>query len=271
MGGLYNMVIGVGPLAGDLLAMLKLTLEGLGRFRDAYLVDGDDGLLINVHTRCGGGNRVDYEEVFKAVRRHPHYVRDQDCDYDSTYADIVFKVPEKFQEALDSVVQLAEKEGIRGRVVDNRTQTEKWEQAMEAISSKAPAGQELAVAGTKRAGLEPGDRVGAIYGGNEKKVEIFGFGVYEGEFVYGDEPDAPAGWMADGMRDLPEEQRCPNPRIRLDSGEVVWGCECWWGGEEKVKARIDGWREKGAEVTEVSIDEVRANVRAEEAGDERQN
>lgn len=25
--------------------------------------------------------------------------------------------------------------------------------------------------------------------------------------------------------------RPSNPKIILDDGEVVWGCECWWGPE----------------------------------------
>lgn len=29
-----------------------------------------------------------------------------------------------------------------------------------------------------------------------------------------------------------------NPNITLDSGEVVWGCQVWWGAEDKVRAHI---------------------------------
>lgn len=29
-----------------------------------------------------------------------------------------------------------------------------------------------------------------------------------------------------------------NPRILLDSGSYVYGCECWWGAEEAVKDKI---------------------------------
>lgn len=36
-----------------------------------------------------------------------------------------------------------------------------------------------------------------------------------------------------------------NPRIVLDNGGVVWGCQCWWGAPEKVRERFSpakGWR-----------------------------
>ena len=35
-----------------------------------------------------------------------------------------------------------------------------------------------------------------------------------------------------------QELGLKNPKIRLDSGEVVWGYECWWGPEEKVTETI---------------------------------
>jgi hypothetical protein len=30
----------------------------------------------------------------------------------------------------------------------------------------------------------------------------------------------------------------PNPTIKLDTGKTVYGCECWWGSESKVKEMI---------------------------------
>jgi hypothetical protein len=44
-----------------------------------------------------------------------------------------------------------------------------------------------------------------------------------------------------------------NPRIRLDNGKVVYGCECWWGNEEKVKKMLEQY----SEIKIVDIDEVR--------------
>ena len=67
---------------------------------------------------------------------------------------------------------------------------------------------------------QPGIRVGAIQDADDKNVNLFGYGVYDG--------------------DLPCELSIgeTNPRISLDNGEVVWGCQCWWGPEEKIRALI---------------------------------
>ena len=65
----------------------------------------DTPLLVQVHTRNGGGNREhyhdsddDYEDGCTAcatdtLQQHPLHVTDFDNDFDSTYADFVFKVP----------------------------------------------------------------------------------------------------------------------------------------------------------------------------------
>ena len=64
-----------------------------------------------------------------------------------------------------------------------------------------------------------GARVGAIRDATDSKVNMFGYGVYDGDIKH---PDL-------GF---------PNPRITLDDGRIVWGCECWWGPEEKIKKII---------------------------------
>lgn len=33
-----------------------------------------------------------------------------------------------------------------------------------------------------------------------------------------------------------------NPCIQLDDGRIVWGFQCWWGNEERVKEEIGGRR-----------------------------
>jgi hypothetical protein len=76
-----------------------------------------------------------------------------------------------------------------------------------------------------------GMRVGAVMSADAEKVHLFGYGVFNGdkEFdpelsvrVFGTVP--PAGFV--------------NPEILLDSGEKVYGCECWWGPEADIKASI---------------------------------
>ena len=87
---LYNMLFGVNPSSDKLLSLLGKTREDFGRFRDVYV---DDEFIV-VHTRNGGGNRDDYKYVFDEMSEHPWYSHDVDDDYDCTYANIYFKVPE---------------------------------------------------------------------------------------------------------------------------------------------------------------------------------
>ena len=72
---------------------------------------------------------------------------------------------------------------------------------------------------------KPGDRVGAIQKADRTTVYMFGYGVYDGDF-----PSAP---FIDDTSFL-----IPTPRLTLDNGGQVWGRECWWGSEERVKAMI---------------------------------
>jgi len=103
---------------------------------------------------------------------------------------------------------------------------------------------------------QAGERVGAIYGQGDGVVELFGYGVYEGDFPFGDTKTTdPAGWVADMARTAGP---LANPRIRLDSGQIVWGCECWWGLEDRIKQVCGAARE----VRPVDIDQTRAEVRA---------
>jgi hypothetical protein len=63
-------------------------------------------------------------------------------------------------------------------------------------------------------------RVLAIRDANKTEINIYGYGKYEG-----DEPCP----MMGGIR---------NPKIVLDNGDVVWGCECWWGDVEKAEQEL---------------------------------
>lgn len=92
---LFNMLHGFNPLAGVFLNMLGLEPNDCGRFRDAYLWKDEGGLRIHVYTRNGGGNRDEYRPVFEKLRQHHLYERDFDDDFDSTYATIVFHLPQK--------------------------------------------------------------------------------------------------------------------------------------------------------------------------------
>jgi len=97
-----------------------------------------------------------------------------------------------------------------------------------------------------------GERIGAILGagGEQKIVRFLGYGVYEGDEI----PLTACGWMAK----LLVESSVSNPKLRLDNGDVVWGCECWWGREHEVAEAVEEYRRDGYIVVNVRIEEIRA-------------
>jgi len=135
---LYHMVLGQNPLAIEWLRMLALHPGALGRWRDAWLEDREDKLVIVLLTRCGGGNRREYEHVFDELEGHPQYIDNQDDPYDSTYATITFDVPPEFQGHIDGLLEElgADKRNI---VVDNRSLQERFESAMKRMNQASAA------------------------------------------------------------------------------------------------------------------------------------
>lgn len=89
---LYNMLFGTNPFSDTLLQMLGITRDDVPRFRDCYL--NEDGSEIVIHTRTGGGNREDYEEENDALTEIAGFKYDADDDFDCTYADFHYEVPE---------------------------------------------------------------------------------------------------------------------------------------------------------------------------------
>lgn len=86
-----------------------------------------------------------------------------------------------------------------------------------------------------------GERVIAISCVKDGIVYYYGEGVYTGDFL------------------LPPEARGfnfgqENPRIDLDNGKTVYGCECWWGPIDKVKTNFES-----LEWVVVDIEEERNN------------
>lgn len=115
---MYNMLFGENiDQANFLFKLLDLTPGDFGRYRDIYVT----GTHIVVHTRNGGGNREDYQDVFDEMFNHPLYDYDEDDDFDCTYANIYFKHPEGYKELL--------KEMAVGTV----TPSEKWQKLFEAL------------------------------------------------------------------------------------------------------------------------------------------
>lgn len=109
------------------------------------------------------------------------------------------------------------------------------------------------------ANYEVGDRVGAIFGvdSDTSTVTFLGYGVFSGWEV----PVTGVGYLAEVLKEINVE----NPKITLDNGDVVWGCECWFGKEEVVKRKVVKWQALGYHVVTERIDDIRADYNAEEA------
>jgi len=159
MSGLYNVVFGERDEGATLVGIVnEVQAIDVGRYRDAWVekhniaervrsqaeramrshgldpteseaVAGlaeaeaaiDPDYLIRIHTRNGGGNREDYIAEIESMRRHPWFVRDVDDDYDRTYADFYFRIPDdidpKLHEGLVSIAQEPVNMGDRWKAV----------------------------------------------------------------------------------------------------------------------------------------------------------
>ncbi|RJQ55254.1 MAG: hypothetical protein C4521_02805 [Actinobacteria bacterium] len=76
-----------------------------------------------------------------------------------------------------------------------------------------------------------GDRVLAVAEIEGNIVFVFGVGVYEGMEI------PPPGVGRNLALDL-EYELMPTAKIRLDNGEIVWGCECHFGPEQEFREVI---------------------------------
>jgi len=108
----------------------------VARFRDAWVEKGEDGPVIAIYTRQGGGNRECYCDsepgrahvpgqchaaCNEALAAHPLYLRDADDDFDATYATFYFRAPEQWREVLD------------GAAVEPVNMSERWQEAIDRI------------------------------------------------------------------------------------------------------------------------------------------
>lgn len=96
---MYNLLFGEGQQADVLLKILGISKYDCGRYRDCFINNGK----IVIHTRNGGGNREDYEGVFEELSKHPNYLYNEDDDFDCTYANIYFSIPEQYNEILSGI------------------------------------------------------------------------------------------------------------------------------------------------------------------------
>jgi hypothetical protein len=82
--------------------------------------------------------------------------------------------------------------------------------------------------------IRPDTRVTALLCVDGDKVYSFGDGTYVGDEV--PPPEINPEFRA-AMGELGMAER-PNPKIDLDSGKTVWGCECWWGPADEIKSKF---------------------------------
>lgn len=85
--------------------------------------------------------------------------------------------------------------------------------------------------GDEMSSAKVGERVGAIMSRKEGTIKLFGYGVRIVDEV--PEGAAELGGFLSAIE-------ITNPTILLDSGKKVYGCECWWGPEEKIKKLCEG-------------------------------
>lgn len=142
---LYNALFGQNPFSGVLLQMLGTTSDAVPRYRDCYL--SEDGSQIVIHTRTGGGNRDFYENERRCRKNYPEYFSeaespsgpwnddlrklpgfayDEDDEFDCTYADFYFDVPEAFAGQIALLKELG--------AVQNPG--ERWQQLLDGLRNK---------------------------------------------------------------------------------------------------------------------------------------
>ena len=107
---MYALLFGSRPDSEKILALVGLKREDVPRFRDVFISEDDEGPLVAVYTRMGGGNRGHWEfssdsdpgpdctcfgcRAIYYLAEHENYVSDKDDDYDETYATYFFRPPE---------------------------------------------------------------------------------------------------------------------------------------------------------------------------------
>ncbi len=98
---LYNMAYGYNPACFWIMPMLGRKQEEWPRFRDCYVGEMNDTIVI--YTRVGGGNRGrGYGE--EALYEDPNFVKTWDDEYDSTYGYYEFAVPDKWESDFQKII-----------------------------------------------------------------------------------------------------------------------------------------------------------------------
>lgn len=136
------MLFGKNPEAEVLLAILGLKENDVERFRDVHFCE--EG--ISIYTRTGGGNRDDYKQ--QALLTSPYYIRDEDDDYDCTYATFYFRIPEDVKEDVEAFKN-ARKNGISGKLIQWILKTLEREPTKDDLYAEVYSKQRKAIQGAK--------------------------------------------------------------------------------------------------------------------------
>lgn len=91
--------------------------------------------------------------------------------------------------------------------------------------------------------MQVGERVGAMLRNDGKAViRLLGFGSYEGLFQNPSDPIHDDIFSELRQEDNQKIRMLYNlgHRIRLDNGEVIWGSECIWGPEFRIRRSLTG-------------------------------
>lgn len=107
---LYNMLFGQNPNTEVLLAILELKESDVERLRDVHF--SSDG--IEIYTRTGGNNRKSYPN--EKLISSPYYVRDEDDDFDNTYATYYFRFPDEVKDDCEKFRNVREN-GVSGKLI----------------------------------------------------------------------------------------------------------------------------------------------------------
>ena len=85
----------------------EMTIYGFPRYRELHVCKKFP--RVRVSTRTGGGNREEYEDFNDYLTCLEGYVRDYDCEYDNTYAEFIYDIPERSHHLWKSFVERVSK------------------------------------------------------------------------------------------------------------------------------------------------------------------
>ena len=98
---LYNILNGYNPCCLLVMPMLGRKQDEYPRFRDCFISEDEERIVI--FTRVGGGNRncgYGEEELYNS----PYFVKTYDDDYDPTYGYYEFNVPNEWKDDFKKIV-----------------------------------------------------------------------------------------------------------------------------------------------------------------------